>query len=129
GSALRHRKYKPMQNPENTTQPTTSLCYFSQPAILQQIGARRLSKFLDEFSDDIQAANVLLPKAKSENGDYFNSLAAALGAAVLPERLRAALFTLEAAARRENQRRLDSTIQRRIPCISLGGCCPLDCAL
>ncbi len=123
-----------MQNPENdaTDHPEplvpTFLHYFSQPAILQQIGVRRLTKFLDGFSDDIRAANVLLPDAESENGDYFNLLAAVLGGAVLPARLRAALLMLEAAASRENQDCLDSTIQRRIPNVSLSNS-PVDRAL
>src|SRR6266446_7042837 len=123
-----------MQNPENdaTDHPEplvpTFLHYFSQPAILQQIGVRRLGKFLDGFSDDVQAANILLPDPESENGDYFNLLAAAIGASVLPARLRAALLTLETAASPENQDRLDSTIQRRIPCVSLSNY-PVDRAL
>src|SRR5207245_3222791 len=111
-----------MQDPENTPQPSTPLHYFSQPAILQQIGVRRLAKLLDGFSDDLRAANVLLPDAESENGDYFNLLAAVFRAAVLPARLHTALFTLETAASPENQDRLDSTIQRRIPCVSLSNC-------
>src|SRR5438552_1535978 len=110
-------------------QPNTSLLpFFTQPAILQQIGPRRLSKLFDGFRDDLKAANVLLPTSESGNGSYFDSLAAILASSPnLPERLRNALFTLEAAVSPENQHLLDSTIQRRIPCVSIT--CPLDGAL
>ena len=67
--------------------------------------------------------------AESEDASYFDSLAPILGSAALPDRLRAALFTLETAAASESRERLDSAIQRRIPCVSLADCCPLDCAL
>src|SRR6266478_8561717 len=105
------------------------LAYFIQPAILRQIGSRRLAKLFDGYGDDLKAASILLPTAESENGSYFDSLAPILGSSALPDRLRGALFTIEAAASPENQDRLDSAIQRRIPCVSLAGCCPLDCAL
>src|SRR5436190_15048735 len=41
-----------------------SLHYFIQPAILQQIGARRLAKLLDGFRDDLKAANIVLATAE-----------------------------------------------------------------
>src|SRR5207245_11327960 len=59
----------------------------------------------------------------------FTALAAVLASSALPNRLRSALFTLETAAASESRERLDSAIQRRIPCVSLADCCPLDCAL
>ena len=102
---------------------------FTQPEILQQIGSRRLAKLFDCFRDDLKTGNILLPNSESENGSYFDSLAPILGSSTLPDRLRAALFTLEAAARSENQDRLDSAIQRRIPSVSLSSCCALDRAL
>jgi hypothetical protein len=105
-----------------------SLHYFIQPAILQQIGTRRLAKLLNAFGDDCKTANIV-PPSDSENEDYFPSLADGLASPALPGRLRAALLSLETAAAPENRDRLDSTIQRRIPCVSLAGCCPLDCAL
>src|SRR5437867_7175677 len=104
------------------------LSQFTQPAILRQIGHIRLAKFLDAFSDDLRAANLLLPTAPdsvcanpdSVNGHYFDSVAAILATpALLPERLRAALLTLEEAASPANQDRLQDAIHRRIPCISL----------
>jgi hypothetical protein len=126
-----------------------SLHYFVQPAILQQIGARRLAKLLDGFRDALEAANISLPTApnqdhsttnhqlsispestaESENGRYFDSLAPILGSAALPDSLRDTLLILETAAAPDNRDRLESTIQRRIPCVSLAGCCALDCAL
>ena len=102
---------------------------FTQPEILRQIGSRRLGKLFDGFRDDLEAATILLPGSETENGSYFDSLAPMLGSSALPDRLRAALFTLEAAASPENQDRLDSAIQRRIPCVSLSPCCALDRAL
>src|SRR5436309_14948961 len=103
------------------------LKYFTQAAILQQIGSVRLAKFFDGFSDDLRTAHVLLPSPPdplhaiaSENENYFNSVAAILAApALLPERLRAALLTLEEAASPENRHRLRDSIFRRIPCVSL----------
>ena len=102
---------------------------FTQPEILQQIGSRRLAKLFDAFGDDLKAASILLPSPETENGSYFDSLAPELESSALPDRLRAALFTLEAAASPENRERLDSAIQRRIPCVSLSPYCALDRAL
>src|SRR5437667_2043152 len=96
--------------------------YFSQPEILLQIGSRRLAKLFDGFRDDLKAANILLPSSESENGSYFDSLAPILGSAALPNRLRAALFTLETAVSPDNRDRLEDAIQRRIPCVSLTDC-------
>src|SRR5881392_249553 len=88
-----------------------ALHQFTQPAILEQIGCRRLAKLLNAFGDDCKTANIV-PPSESENGEYFPYLAAALGAPALPGRLRAALLTLETAAAPENRERLDSAIQR-----------------
>src|SRR5437667_3597522 len=103
-----------------------SLHLFTQPAILQQIGTRRLSKFFGYFRDEAETAKIP-PPPDSENESYFNSLATVLASSALPGGLRAALLTLEVAASSENRQHLDSAIQRRIPCVSLAGCCPLDC--
>ena len=103
--------------------------YFIQPAILRQIGSPRLGKFFDGFHDDLKSASILLPRSETENGSYFDSLAPILGSSALPRRLRSTLLTLEAAAAPENQDRLDTAIQRRIPCVSLSPCCALDRAL
>ena len=103
---------------------------FAHPATLRQIGSFRLARFLQAFHDDLTAANALLPTPDSENGDYFDSLAAILAAPEhLPNRLRAALFTLEAAATPENHDRLQAAIQRRIPRVELSEDCALDRAL
>jgi len=102
---------------------------FTQPEILRQIGSRRLAKLFDGFRDDLKTASILLPTAESENGSYFDSLARILDSSALPDALRGALFTIEAAAASKNQDRLDSAIQRRIPSVSLSSCCALDRAL
>src|SRR2546430_1242535 len=98
-----------MQNDQNNSQPLVApksdvggstsfaapvrLKYFTQPEILQQIGIARLFKFLDEYADDLQVANILLPTPVSESDDHFDSLAALLASPVLlPERLRTALL-------------------------------------
>jgi len=115
-----------------------SLKVFTNPAILQSIGHIRIAKFLDSVSDDFRAANVLLPAPPdpayptldSANANYFHSVAAILSApAGLTENLLKTLLTLESAASPENDDRLREAIQRRIPCVSLAGLCPLDCAL
>src|SRR6266567_3512194 len=120
----------------STLHPSTSfaapvrLKYFSQPEILQQIGIARLFKFLDEYADDLEVANILLPTPVSESDDHFDSLAALLASpGLLPERLRTDLLALEEAAAPENRDRLQAAIAHRIPSVSLANCCPLDCAL
>src|SRR5436309_6721964 len=125
---------------------------FTDPAILQQIGTRRLTKFFNGFNGELPLDLVELISAfalQSQDGEPapdplpalatdtlhaprstpFTALAAVLASPALPGRLRATLSTLETAASAENRQHLDSSIQRRIPCVSLAGCCPLDCAL
>src|SRR6267378_2926090 len=98
----------PAKFASKTTNVMKDLEYFSQPEILRQIGSRRLGKLFDSFRDDLKAASTVLPSAESENGSYFDSLAPMLGSSALPERLRAALCTLETAASPNNRERLDS---------------------
>src|SRR4051812_18675095 len=107
------------------------LKHFTRAEILQAIGKPRLAKFLRAFTDELQCANLLLPSPDSENGHYFDLLAALLTNAnnPLPDRLRHTLLTLENAAAPENQARLDLAIQQRIPCMSMPGDCPMDCVL
>src|SRR4051794_41080790 len=106
------------------------LKYFTQPEILQQIGSRRLEKLFHAFRDDLDAEHVVLPTPESQNGSYFDSLAATLAShAKLPDRLQKTLFTLEAAASPENRPLLDSALQRRLFLVSLNNECALDCAL
>src|ERR1051325_7876377 len=101
---------------------------FTQLAVLETIGHRSLARFFDGFSDDLRAANVPwpippgpdAPTSASENGNYFKSIAAVLASPdLLPERLRAALVTLEKAASPENRDLLNDTLSRRFPCVSL----------
>jgi len=114
------------------------LTQFTRPATLRAIGHIRVAKFLDGFSDDLRAANVLLPAPPDPayanpdpaNGHYLDSIAAILAAtALLPERVRTTLVTLEEAASPANQEKLQEAIQRRIPYVGLAGHCALDCAL
>ena len=118
------------------------LALFTRPEILQQIGHLRLPMFFRAFAEDLKAANVLLPAPPdpddlripdpapdSPQGIYFASMAAILSSpALLPERLRAILFTLEEAASPENDARLQDACQRRIPCLAVSPCA-LDRAL
>src|SRR5258707_2065704 len=109
----------------NETNISTSGCileHFSQPAILQQTGFRRLALLLGKFSDDLQAANLVQMVPDSDNGN-FSILADALAlTASLPERLLKALLTMDAAAAAPNQDWLEATIQRRFPCVSMTAC-------
>ena len=119
-----------MKDQTNLNPQITTLNQFTKPAVLQNIGPLRVAKFLDGFADDLKAANITLPTPESVNGDYLHSVAALLASsALLPDRLRVALLTLEVAASPENDARLDTAIQHRIPCVSLNRNCPLDCAL
>src|ERR1051326_2178737 len=104
--------------------------YFTQVEILEQVGRRRLAKFLEPFQPELKANNLVLPNGAGEDSSYFSELAAALARPEsLPENLRKALFTLEAAASLENNNRLWTAIERRIPCVSVSIDCPLDRAL
>jgi len=101
--------------------------YFTESAILKQIGPTRLALLLRDFAEDIKASQLILPSPGVHNGDYFVQLAAAFGATErLPERLREALLTLENAASPANDKRAWSAIKRRIPCISVSWDCALD---
>ena len=103
---------------------------FTQPEILQQIGSRRLEKLFHAFRDDLKTEHAVLPTAESQNGSYFDSLAATLAThAKLPDRLQKTLLTLETAASLEKRPLLDSAIQRPLSSVSLNNECSLDCAL
>ena len=118
------------------------LALFTRPEILQQIGHLRLPMFFRAFAEDLKAANILLPlppdpddlripdpAPDSPQGVYFASVAAILSSpALLPDRLRAILFTLEEAASPENDARLQDAFQRRLPCLAVSPCA-LDRAL
>ncbi len=120
-----------------------TLTLFTQTTILREIGYTRLAKSLDLFKEELSPELLsLLTRLTSLSEvttyrDTLNStpspeiveLAASFADfSVLPERLRAALFTLEAAASPENQTRLDAIVQRLIPSVALSQR-PLDRAL
>src|SRR5438128_345675 len=50
-----------LDQPSSIQHPASGLKHFTQPAILRQIGIRRLEKFLDAFRGDVKAANISLP--------------------------------------------------------------------
>ena len=107
------------------------LSQFTQPAILRQIGHVRLAMFFEGFEQDLAAAPLvplitINPELSTDLAPVADILATP---ALLPERLRAALLTLETAASPENRDRLNDALFRRLPCISLKRECPLDCAL
>ena len=107
-----------------------SLNFFTQTAILRQIGHRRLARLLHPFDGDLKAAGMVLPKPDPGNDDYFADLACALSiTGRLPGRLRQTLQTIELAVSPENNQPLWSAIQRRIPQVSVWGECVLDRAL
>src|SRR5882672_11364465 len=102
----------------------------THPSILKAIGHPRLVRFFQPFEHDLRACNLVLPPYEPANDEFFCALADILASpALLPERLRVALFTLEAAASSQNQDWLEATIQRRLPSVTLAGHCPLDRAL
>src|SRR5438093_8055976 len=96
------------------------LKYFTQTPILRQIGHRRLARLLSAFESDLKASNLVLPEPDRQNDNYFAELANVLALTQqLPESLRKVLFTLEEAASPENEKRLWSVIERRIPRVSV----------
>src|SRR5580765_6021334 len=102
------------------------LHFFTQSAILRQIGHRRLARLLLPFDEDLKAVGLVLPKPDPDDDDYFADLACALSiTARLPGRLRQTLQTIELAASPENEMPLWRTIQTRIPGVSVSD----DCAL
>src|SRR5580765_2705191 len=95
------------------------LNFFTQTAILRQIGHRRLARLLHPFDVDLKAAGLVLPKPDPDDDDYFADLACALSiTGRLPGRLRQTLQTIELAASPENNHPLWSAIKRRIPQVS-----------
>ncbi len=103
---------------------------FSVAVRRHHIDPRRLHKFFNGFSEALRSSGISFPDHEAVNGDYYDSISAALASANrLPSPVRVALLTLETAALPENAARLDDAIQRRIPNVSLHGCCPIDCAL
>src|SRR5580765_3358936 len=105
-----------MQNEQNNTpastaQPSTndpapvSLRLFNQPEILRQIDSRRIDKLLRWFADDFAVAGITIPDHEGLNGGYHAAVGEILTGS-LPDRLRATLITLEAAASPQNQARL-----------------------
>ena len=102
----------------------------THPSILKAIGHPRLVRFFQPFEHALRACNLVLPPYEPANDEFFCALADILSSpALLPERLGAALFALEAAASPQNKDWLDAAIQRRIPGVSLSHLCPLDRAL
>src|SRR3977135_4251666 len=91
----------------------------THPSILKAIGHPRLVRFLQPFEHDLRACNLVLPQYEPANDEFFCALPTMLSSpALLPERLRVALFPLEAAASPESQDWLDAAIQRQLPCLS-----------
>src|SRR5437763_8138747 len=100
----------------NTTQNGNNhhhrnLKYFTQPEILRQIGPIRIPMFLDGFKTELAGGPLAtFPNLHPEPSSDFTSLAVLFAnSAILPERLRATLLTLEAAASPENKERLEQT--------------------
>jgi hypothetical protein len=120
-----------MNKNSGTNNHNHHLKYFTVPEILQQIGAIRIPKFLGGFREDLADSPLaafcdLSPEPSTD----FSSLAVLFAnSASLPNRLRKTLLTLEAAASPLNSERLEETLHRCLPCISLNRNCPLDCAL
>src|ERR1043166_2794019 len=109
---------------------TTTFPILTQALAHQLIEPARLNKFFSPFREELAAADVSLPDHESANGNYYESISAALASpAQLPAPLRVALMTLEKAAAPDSANRLDDAIHRRIPCVNLHNRCQIDCAL
>ena len=108
---------------------TSRMKYFTETAILRQIGHRRLAKLLAGFDQDLTARKLVLPEPDRKGEDYFADLANAVATEGLPESLRKALLTIENAASPQNDKPLWSAIKRRIPGVSVSEDCAVDRAL
>jgi hypothetical protein len=102
---------------------------FSHPSILKQIGQPRLALFFSKFSDDLQAANIVLPEFCPSNDEYYVALAALLASPGFPARAKETISRIELLAAPQNADQLNAAIQRYIPCVSLAGLLPVDRAL
>jgi len=108
---------------------TSRMKYFTETAILRQIGHRRLAKLLAGFDQDLKACKLVLSEPDPKSEDYFADLANALATQRLPDSLRKTLLTIENAASPENDKPLWVAIKRRIPGVSVSEDCAVDRAL
>ncbi len=121
---------QPVPGSPCTGLPGIELKYFTDPAILERIGAVRLTRLLGPFSFELHEAKISLPRPEHGNHDSFVDLATALTEiAHFPAHFTRVLASIEAAASPENQTLLDDAIQRRIPNVSVSVDCQLDRAL
>jgi hypothetical protein len=106
------------------------LTQFIDLTILKEIGRARLAKFLQPFEPDLKQSNLLLSIPDPDSIGYLAALATLFDSwGLLPDKLRQALLTLEAAAAPQNHDRLQAAIQRRIPRVGVSETCALDRAL
>src|SRR5438045_4138782 len=93
---------------------------FTQPDLLAQIGAPRLSRFLSGFDDDLSSAKIFLSARELTNGNYFDSVAGFLrSTAALPGPLREAISAIEHLAEPENSERLNAALAPHIESMSI----------
>src|SRR4051812_38136485 len=90
-----------IQHPESGSPPlqhssTPPLALFSNVCILEQIGHRRVAKFLSAFATELSAASLTLPSPEPETPEYFPAVAAVLAQTErLPEPLLTTMLALE----------------------------------
>jgi len=84
---------------------------FTDPVVLQQIDRPLLREFLQHFTDDLTAANLILPNPDLSDNDFFSSFAALLNASeLLPASMHEALCAIAELAAPENQPRLETAV-------------------
>src|ERR1043165_7656863 len=88
----------------STNEAGCELRYFSQASILEQIGGRRLARFLRDYAPEVQECGDLLPAfdAEGENFDFDLFAAAFARSEGFPGKLRNVLLRIDAAAAPEN---------------------------
>src|SRR5262249_2447706 len=97
---------------------------FSQPELLQTLGAHRLSRLLSDFTADLLECKLTIPHPDST--DYLTALASAFSdPASLPGRLREALMAIEKVALPEHSEWVRSELAQLAPCVSFPYNCPL----
>src|SRR5438876_6685175 len=84
---------------------------FTDPLVLQQIDRPLLREFLQHFTDDLKASNLILPTSDLSDDDFFSSFAALLTASeALPTSMHEALCAITELAAPENQSRLETAV-------------------
>jgi len=86
---------------------------FTKPKFLKQVGRPLLERLFEQFTDELAAKNVVMPKADAEDDAYFKALAEVVMAPEgLPDDLIEALFAIEEMANEQGQERLETAARQ-----------------